>query len=239
MTTSTTALMPLDPAVSPEQVNRILPIRANLLPDEITAGRNARRIRFVLIAAVVLVVVVMGGWYLFAAKERNLALDDANSTDQQVSTVRNQTKKKEYADVSNAIDTTKELNSDLNGTLAQDLPWNTLLDQVRHTATGKEVAITAIQATLTDTDTQTQTASAAVTTVGTLQITGTAADKKTIADFVDALPTMKSGKVYPVTNAYLTAASAQGDNWTFTLTAEITKDALCGRFTTACATGGY
>ena len=61
-TPTTTALMPIDPAVSPQRVARILPIRANLLPSEITAGRNARRTRFALIGAVLVVVVVLARW---------------------------------------------------------------------------------------------------------------------------------------------------------------------------------
>jgi len=73
MSTSTTALLPLDPAISPEQVNRILPIRTNLLPEEITAHRNARRTRVVLAGLVVLVALLTGGWYVQADKQRDQA----------------------------------------------------------------------------------------------------------------------------------------------------------------------
>jgi hypothetical protein len=235
MSTSSTALLPLDPAVSPDQVNRILPIRADLLPEEITAGRNVRRIRFLLAAAVAAVIVVMGGWYLFAVKERNLALEDATSTDAQVATVRAQTKKKEYTEVTDAIDKTKTLNGDLKSALAQDLPWATLLDQVGDTAAAGKVTITAASVTI---DAASETGKIGPT-VGTLQLTGSAADKKTIADFADALPQMAVAKVKPLANAYLTSAAEQGDNWTFTLSAQIADDALCGRFTTACKSGGY
>ncbi|MET0416107.1 MAG: hypothetical protein ABW022_08820, partial [Actinoplanes sp.] len=57
---TTTALMPIDPALSAQHVSRIPPIRANLLPSEITSGRNARRTRLVLIGAVVVVLALLG-----------------------------------------------------------------------------------------------------------------------------------------------------------------------------------
>jgi hypothetical protein len=79
-------------------------------------------------------------------------------------------------------------------------------------------------------------AAAATKTVGTVTVTGTARDKKTIATYLDAL----SG-AHLVTNAYLTSGAGTGEGdaaWTFSLTAEIPRSALCGRFTTACKTGG-
>jgi hypothetical protein len=248
MSTGTTALMPLDPAVSPEQANRILTIRTNLLPDEIRAGRNARRIRFFLIVAVVLAVVVMGGWYLYAVKQRNMALDDSNSTDRQVADVRNKINQKKYSDVQKDIDNTKSLNDDLKSTLARDLPWDTLLNQIRGTATTKSVTISAIVGTLAEQDKSTSgTASSSVTgIIGTLQISGRAKDKKTIADFVDAIATMTAPGGPAVTNAYLTSATEQSQstedptrNWIFTMTASITAKAECGRFTGQCQDGGY
>ncbi|WP_433301276.1 hypothetical protein ACQP2F_05625 [Actinoplanes sp. CA-030573] len=236
MSTGTTALMPLDPAVSPEQANRILPIRTNLLPDEITAGRNARRIRLLLIAAVVLAVVVMGGWYVYAIKQRNHALDDANAVNDQVATVRKQTTTKEFKAVTDAIKQTETLKADLKSTMTGDLPWDTLLDQLRSTATAKEVTISAVVTTMTLDDKAG--AATGKQTIGNLQITGSAKDKKTIADFVDAVSKIKSGSVTPLTNAYLTSATQQ-QTWVFTMTADITADTACGRFTTTCKSGGY
>jgi hypothetical protein len=235
MSTTSTALLPLDPAVSPEQVNRILPIRTNLLPEEITAGRNARRIRFVLIAAVVLVVVVVGGWYLYAVKQRDLALADSNSISRQVKNVKDLATEPKFKPVTDAINKTKTLNGDLKTALAQDLPWDTLLNQLRSAADTKNVTLTAVVGTLSSTDT----ISADAGTIGSLQITGKAKDKKTVADFVDAVAEIKGAGIPPFTNAYLTSATKQETNWTFTMTVDIADDTECGRFTTTCKSGGY
>ena len=60
---ATTTLLPLDPALSPQRVTRILAISADLLPDEVVVGRKARRSRTVVLAVVGLVVVLLGVWY--------------------------------------------------------------------------------------------------------------------------------------------------------------------------------
>jgi hypothetical protein len=233
MSNGTTALMPLDPALSPRQVTRVLPIRANLLPGEITAGRTARRTRGVLIGAVGLVILVMGGWFLFADKQRDLVGQDLASTTQQVDTVRAETRKDAYAKVTDTKKDRVAIDGELKSALKNDLPWATLLDSVRSTATRKSVGITTIIANLDDPKVAAG-AKAAGSDVGTLSISGTAKDKKTIAGYVDAL-----AGVHAVSDAYLTAANqVKPGSWTFTLTADITDEALCGRFTTPCKTGG-
>jgi len=231
MSNGTTALMPLDPALSPRQVTRVLPIRANLLPAEITAGRTARRTRVVLIGAIGLVILVMGGWFLFADKQRDLVGADLASTTQQVDTVRAETHKDAYAKVTDTKKARVTIDNELKTALTDDMPWATLLDSVRSTAAAKGVTVTTIVANLNSEKSGT---SVAADTVGTMSISGTAKDKKTIAGYVDAL-----AGVHAVSDAYLTVAN-QSDpkTWTFTLTAAITDDALCGRFTVRCKTGG-
>ncbi|MFI5890886.1 hypothetical protein ACIA5D_12300 [Actinoplanes sp. NPDC051513] len=224
MSTSTTALLPLDPAISPEHVNRVLPIRANLLPEEITAGRNARRTRVVLVAAVVVVALLIGGWYWHADKERDLVASDLASVTRQVDTMRKETKADAYTKVTDTIETRDKIVADLKIALAADLPWQTLLDALRNTATKKEVTLTTVVGAVT-TDDSTGTAATSETT-GTLTISGDAADKPTIAGFVDAI-----AKVTGVTDVYLTAANQKDPTtWTYTLTASIKTSYLCGRY---------
>ena len=230
MSTSTTALLPLDPAISPEQVNRILPIRTNLLPDEITAHRNARRTRVVLAGAVAVVVVLTGGWYFQADKQRDLVNEDLVSVTGQVDSIRRETKATELTKVTDTIAERDAIAADLKRALAKDLPWQTLLDSLRTTATAKKASLTTIVAALT-TDTDTTTTS---DTVGTLTLSGTAQDKPTIAGFVDAV-----AKVTGVTDVYLTSASQQTGKWSFTLTASIKTSRLCGRYSAkTCSSGG-
>ncbi|GIF19131.1 hypothetical protein BJ973_006177 [Actinoplanes tereljensis] len=222
MSTSTTALMPVDPAVSPEQALRIVPIRARLLPDEVTSGRNARRTRLFLIGAIVLVVLVMGGWYLLADKERDLAANDLASVTEQVDTARKDTH--DYDEVTKVITEQDEIVADLKIALAQDLPWYTLLDAMRSAATKKGGTISNLVGNL-DTDTTTSTTTTG--TIGELQIGGSAKDKATIANVIEAL-----AGVDGVEDVYLTAATKQDDTWTFTATAAISSDYVCGRFST-------
>ena len=100
---STTALLPLNPAVSPQQVARILPIRANLLPQEITAGRSARRMRVFVIVAVVIVVVGVGAWYADAYRSEKQAIRDRDKVTAQVDDARNAQNTDEYRQVTTVL----------------------------------------------------------------------------------------------------------------------------------------
>jgi hypothetical protein len=230
MSVSTTTLMPLDPAISPEHVNRVLPIRANLLPDEITSGRSARRARLLVAIAIVLVIAVLGAWYLFANLQRNEAADDLAAVTAQVDRTRKETKKEEYTKVTDVINESGTITKQLYGALATDLPWATLTDAIRTTGTRKRITVTSIIGSLAK-DQKAGTGPTAA--IGLLTVAGSAPDKKTIAGYVDAL-----GDVDGIANVYLTAANQDGGSMTFTLTADITGKSLCGRFTTGCKSGG-
>lgn len=229
-----TALMPLDPAVSPQQALRILPIRANLLPQEITAGRSARRTRTILIFAVVLTLGVLGGWYMFADKQRDLAGDDLASITKEVDGIRAETKEEKYTKVTATIAEKNDITENLEQAMGNDLPWNRVVGSLRETGVAK-VTITQISGTLNEEATNataTAPAGGATKSVATLSITGSAPDKATIAEYLDA-----AAEVDGVTNVYLASAGAKGAEWTFVVNAEITSERLCGRFTTACKDG--
>lgn len=238
MSTSTTALMPLDPAVSPEQATRILPIAADLLPQEITAGRNARRVRAFLVVAAVLVAAVMGGWYVYAVKQRTAAADASASADRTVADLRSKMQADKYVDVTKSITTADTLRADLKATLPQDLPWATLLNQLRATAKAKKVTLDTVVATVSDTSSTTA-SSTATGAAAAIQITGHGLNKKIIADFLQAVPDISAGGVHPLIHAYLTVGTGDATGWTFTMTVDVATAAECGRFTTACKSGGY
>ena len=225
-TPTTTALMPIDPAVSPQHIARVLPIRANLLPSEITAGRNARRTRIGLIGAVVVVVAGLALWYVYAVQHKNTAIENLSVATRQVDLA--QERKASHAPLTKIMNEQEAITTQLKTLLADDLPWATTLDTVRATGTDTDVEVTEIVGTLA-----TEQAGAAGGPVATLAITGTGPDKKTVALFVERL-----AKVPGVTDPYLTTATQNDDGVQFALTAEITDAALCGRFTTACKTGG-
>lgn len=222
--TQTTGLLPIDPAVSPQQVNRVLPIRANLLPSEITSGRNARRIRFGLAGAMLLVIVLLGAWYVYALRSVEEAERNRDSAAAQVQDA--QRRKRSHQELTSTVEKKEEITGTLSSLLADDLPWATMVDNVRGASPDGLTA-----ATITGSLTPTETTGAPL---GMLTITGTAKDKKTVANYVDAL-----GKVKGVANPYLTTASkSDDDHVAYTITADITSEARCGRFTKACKTGG-
>jgi hypothetical protein len=232
-----TSLMPLDPALTPQQVARLLPIRANLLPQEITTRRMARRMRTIVIAGVVLVVVALGGWYADAYHDHTLAQQDLDRVTGQIQAANQEMHRKDLADVTTTMKANDEVTDQLKTLMATDLQWSTLINRLRATGTASDVKISRITASLTDAKggAASVPGSTAVP-VATLTIEGSAADKNTIAGFIDKL-----GDTPTIANPYLTAANQGSDAnavYTFTVGADVTSAALCGRFTTACKTGG-
>ena len=225
-TPTTTALLPIDPAVSPQQIARVLPIRANLLPAEITAGRRAKRVRIALIGAVLAVVVVMGLWYVYAVQQKATATENLEVVNNQVRLA--QQSKTRHTELTRIINEQEVITKELKTLLANDLPWAKTLDTVRATGTAAGVTVTEIVGTMSVP--QNGTAGDAVVT---LSVTGSGSDKKTVALFVERLAEVKG-----MTDPYLSTATQNEDKVDFALTVELTPDAFCGRFTTACKTGG-
>jgi type IV pilus assembly protein PilN len=237
---ATTALMPLDPAASPQSISRVLSIRANLLPAEILAGRNARRMRVGVIAALVLVAVLLGAWYAHAVSVKNQADQELDEVSAQVTAVRKG--QNQYQSVVTIKTQNETITKQLTTLMAKDLPWATLTDSIRDTGTTAGVTISGITGSVADGTSTTNAlpSTSTASTVVILQISGTGPDKKTVAKYVEALGTLAD-----VANPYLSSATqnqaaiAGGPTTiTFTLSAEVTTKALCGRFTATCKSGG-
>jgi hypothetical protein len=233
---ATTTLMPLDPALSPERVVRVLNIAANLLPDEIVAGRRARRARAVVLVALLVVVALLGGWFLYANHRVGLADDDLNGVTTEATML--QQSQTRYQDVVDVQTQTQTIAKQLTTLLGNDLPWATLLNTVRDTGTSSGVTVQGLVGSLNAAAGSPATAmlpnASGVTTIGTITITGTGPDKPSIAQYVDAL-----GQLRTVASPYLTTASQSSGGFTFSISVDITSQARCGRFTTKCkATGG-
>jgi hypothetical protein len=236
---ATTTLMPLDPALSPQRVMRVLTISANLLPEEIVAGRLARRARGIVLVALLAVVALLAGWFLYANHEVTLADNDLNDVTAQVTSLqRGQSK---YQDVVDTQKQTSTISKQLTSLLGNDMPWATLLNTLRDTGTSSGVTVSGIIGTL-DAATASGTSNTAgtlpnasgVTTIGTLTITGSGPDKPSVAKYVDNL-----GALTTVANPYLTTATQTENSVTFSITLSVTSKALCGRFSTKCkSTGG-
>jgi Tfp pilus assembly protein PilN len=237
-----TTLMPVDPATSPQRAWRILTISAHLLPEEISAARRARRTRAWVLVALVVVVVLLAGWFLYAAKAKIDA--DNELADYAGEAARLQSSQnKDFSDVVEAQNQSAALDKNLKTLMANDLPWATLLDTLNNAAASSGVEVSGVTGALTsagsngaataaNTGTVTLPSSSKAITIGTLTLTGVAPDKPSVAKFVDTL-----SKLTTVANPYLTSA-AQGDTGVqYSLQLDITGAALCGAYSTACKGG--
>ncbi|WIM97417.1 hypothetical protein ACTOB_000934 [Actinoplanes oblitus] len=230
---STTALMPLDPSVSPQQATRVLGIRANLLPQDITDGRRARHTRTAVLVTVVLVLAALSGWYWQAASLKQTAEAEFEDVTRQVSAVQKQ--QTAYTELTQTKNANTVLSGELTKLMAKDLSWQTMLDLVRSTGEEAGANVTEVNGSLA----QDAGAQAGKSGVGQLTIGGTAKDKKAVAKYIEALLKLeKKGLADPfVTN--VSGADDDDKGVTFSLTVSITAKAFCGQWsTTECTTGG-
>jgi hypothetical protein len=233
---ASTTLMPLDPALSPQRVSRVLTISADLLPDEIVAGRRARRTRTWVLIMLMLVLAGLGGWYAMADRDLRAADDELAALTGDVAKL--QRRQNDYAPVVDVQAETNAITKELGTLLANDLPWATLTDTLRDTGAKAGVTVGGMSGTLTGAGASTPgtvslPSTSGSATIGTVTVTGNAPDKPSVAKYVDSLSSLTI-----VANPYLTSVAEADDELQFSLTVDITAKALCGRFTTACATGG-
>ncbi|MEU4424354.1 PilN domain-containing protein [Actinoplanes sp. NPDC024001] len=228
----TTALMPLDPTVSPQQAARVLTIRADLLPPEIRDGRRARRTRSFVLISLVLVLAGLGSWYAMATAAKNDAEKAYNQTLEQLATVQNQQKKDKNVQKMVAVKQgNTALEKELKALLGQDMSWANLLDLVRKTGTDASVTVNEISGGLTADSTGANATSGAI---GSLNVSGTADNKKEVAEYVEAL-----GKLTFLSDPFVNSVTDGDDGKvTFALTVTITDEGLCGRFTAECESEG-
>jgi type II secretory pathway pseudopilin PulG len=228
---TTTALMPVDPSVSPQQAARVLTIRADLLPPEIRDGRRSRRIRSLIVIVVLLIVAAIGAWYWQAADAKKIADQEYEETFQTLTTTRAAQKTDEFKALVEYQDGDEALKTELTAVLANDLSWTNLINLIGDEAEAQDVGITEITGGLVAKVAGTEPDG----TVGSLDISGVAEDKRRIANYVNALGDLKH-----VTNPFVTSVTKEKENnvYSFSITVAITDKALCGRFTTKCPSGG-
>jgi hypothetical protein len=234
-----TTLMPLDPAVSPQRVARILTISANLLPEEVVAARRARRNRAWVIALVALVACLCAAWYGYASSVKKDADDELAAATVQVTDL--QREQRDYSEVVQVQNDATVLAAQLKDVMANDLDWAALLDTLRTTGTKSDIEVKGVSGKLAASDgsdagaTTAMPSTTAVTTVGSLMVTGTGPDKKAVAAYIDAL-----GKQTVVANPFVTSVTSAeaADGVAFNLTLDISKAALCGRFGDKCTAAG-
>ncbi|MDT4993099.1 MAG: hypothetical protein QOH97_2991 [Actinoplanes sp.] len=226
-----TTLMPLDPATSPRQAWRILTISAHLLPQEIVAARRAKRTRAWVLAVLVLVLILLAGWFLYAANAKSDAADELTTYATEAAALR-RSQNKDFSDVVETQTKSDALDKELKIVMANDLPWATLLETLNAAAASAGVEITGVTGALTAAGTAGAPAlpsSSRAATIGTLTLTGLAPDKPSVAQFVDKL-----GGLTTVANPYLTSAAQDDTGLQYSLLLDITGAAQCGRFSIPC-----
>lgn len=226
---TTTALMPVDPSVSPQQAARILTIRADLMPPEIRDGRRARRTRTMIVLLLVATLAVLGAWYWQATVAKNDAGDEYDTTFKALTDTLDAQKTKKLKTLVEYQEGGDDLETELTAVLADDLSWTNLINLLNDRAGDSKVKITEINGALAEPGSP----EAAAGTVGTLNVTGKAANKRLVADYVNALGGLKH-----LENPFVTSVTKMDGGYSYSLTITITKQALCGRFAKDCPSGG-
>jgi len=225
-----TTLMPLDPAVSPERVTRLLTISARLLPEEIIAARRARRTRGLVIVVVAVFAGLCGMWAVYADRERQAADKDLTAATAEVAKL--QEVQRGFAPVVKVRSDTTQLKTQLTAVMANDLDWAALLDTLRRTGAASDIKIAGVNGKLAATGTQsTDSANALPSTaktasIGSLVVTGTGPDKDAVAAYAEKLAKQQT----LIANPYVTSVASDSDGVMFSLTVDITQASLCGRF---------
>jgi len=237
-----TTMIRVDP-VAPRRFPRVPTISADLLPEEIVAARRARRARGWVLAILVLVIALLAVWYLYAIRQRNAADEELQVLAAQAASLQ-RSESTDYLDVVGVQSQITTLDRQLTTVMASDLPWAALLARLNAAAADTGVKLTEITGALALAGTAGAAAPAGTgatlpstsqdAKVGTLTLNGTAPDKPSIAAFVTMLGTLRS-----LANPYLTSATKTSNGQLdYSLQVDVTDAALCGRFTTACTTGG-
>lgn len=213
---------------------RFVAIRANLLPDEIVSARQIDVIRKQVVIGLVTVVLLLVGWYGFARFQTASANGDLSAAQRQG--IAYQDQQRQYDGVVHAQAAVHSIQSELQTLMTNDLQWKALLTTIRaQTPSGVTLSSIAGNVGASEAGAPEVLNQSGLAGVGTVSLTGTAPDKKTVAAFADRLAKAK-GVAAPFISSVTTADNAV----TFSMNVIITSDALGGRFSTSTptSTGG-
>jgi Tfp pilus assembly protein PilN len=239
MTTTLTPPPPPSPSPSPSPPAspapvaadvRFVPIRANLMPDEVLVARRSEALRRRVLMALAGTVALLVALYAISWWQTNSSRGDLEDAQHRTSGL--QAEQQRYAPLVTAQAQTRDIAAQLRTLLANDLSWRALLNTLRAKAPSG-VALTTVTASLFAgtnagaVPTPLAGAPDGVTPVGQLTIGGTARTKNQVAAYSDALAAA-NGLAAPL----ITNVTATGPTLTFSLTVSITSAALGGRFST-------
>jgi hypothetical protein len=238
----TTTMEPPAPAVAPSGGGlRFVPIRANLLPDEIVSGRQTEVVRKQVLFGLVVLIVALIGWYAASWVQTTASNSDLRDAERQGVAYQNQ--QSQFGPLVRAQSDVQSIQLQLQKLMVGDLPWTSMLTTLR-TKAPSGITVSAVTANVTA-DSTTNAAAAAPAplnqsgkaAVGQLTVSGSAPDKKSVAAYADRLATVKG-----LTAPLVSNVTATGRTVTFTMDVVITSDALGGRYAvvaTPVTTGGH
>jgi hypothetical protein len=236
-----TTLMPETPSAphSPPEAIRFPAVFANLMPDEVIAGRRARALRQRVLAGLGAMLVLLVAWYGYSILQTSNAKSDLASTNRNTSKLQSQ--QKQFAPLLAAQQQSAAISARLTAVMSGDLQWADLVSALRKVAPSG-VDVVSVNGTMTLSSSASGNGAggglnvlnrSGKQAVGTLMLGGKANDKDAVAAFVDALD-----KVHGVAAAFPASVDASAGGFTFTVNAIITTDALGGRYTPP-ASGGH
>lgn len=237
-----TTMVPAATAAKPPHGEvRFVAVRARLLPDEIVSDRQVEVVRKQVIAGLVLVVVILIAAFGLSKWQTRSANNDLATAQRQGAQL--ESEQNQFAPLVQAQAQIQAIQNQLHSLMRTDLSWKTMLTTLQAKAPSG-VTIDSVAGTV-NAGTATAGGAAGVPAgtsvlnasgqpaVGTLTVSGTAPDKRTVAAYADQLATVK-GLAAPLVSSV--AADPSGAK--FTIVAVITSDALGGRYAAAPATTG-
>jgi Fimbrial assembly protein (PilN) len=232
----TAQLSPAEIAALDGGALRIVPISANLLPAEVVEGRRGRRVRRVVLAALIGMLVLMGGWYASARYQTSQARQELQ--DAQAASARLESQQKQYEEVVGVQAQAAEISKQLAGLMALDLRWSAVVNAVRNAAPTGVTLHGLSAATETSGGNNASSSDTALPDngekkIGELTITGEGTSKAGVAAYVDAL-----ARINGVVDPLLSSAVEQKKTVQFTVKMDLTSKVLGGRFTTKTGSGG-
>jgi Tfp pilus assembly protein PilN len=195
-------------------------------------ARRGRRLRSYVALALVALVLVMAGWTVVAKLQTSSAqtkLDQLAAANTAL-----QAQQSKYAALVAAQSQSSLIESQLKGLMADDIPWSKLITQATAVVPAG-IKLIGIDGTLTaggsgvaagQDSTQIAALGTAKGDVGAIVIEGSAPDKDTVANYMDALAALPSFNV-----PFVQIANGQGKPLLFIATVLINNQALGGRFT--------
>lgn len=210
-------------------------VAADLAPAEVAQARHERTLRLVAAAIVAVAIVVTAGWSALAFQQTASARGQLQGKQAQYLALQHQ--QAGFGQLVTDQATIGALTAQLHQLMTSDTTWGTLLPAVRSAApAGVGIGSIAGSLTAASNSPTTPTSTAPVgnsAAIGSLTVSGTAADQATVAGFADAL-----GRLPGLANPFVANTTEQpGAGFQFTIQLDVTRAALGGRWSGAMSGG--